>query len=133
MRHPRAPFLRPRVDERAESLLQRLHSDADERHLGSVGLLRSRAGLVVEECEDGLAEREAFDREDPVPPGVELVDHDVGLAVQRERLVVADALDDPQVDVEGFAGRDDVLRPLPPPRRGGVDDDGPFRSRGGTG
>ena len=62
----------------------------------------------------------------PYQPGVELVDHDVGFAVERERLVVAEPLDDPQVDVEGGAGRDDVLRPLPPPRRRGVDDDGPL-------
>ena len=57
----------------------------------------------VEMGDDRLAERHRLEREDAVPAGVELVDDDVGPRVALARLVVADALDD--VEVEPGAAR----------------------------
>ena len=97
----------------------------DERHLDAVGLLGAADGLVVQERQHRLAERHALDREEAVPAGVELVDDDVGVAVQRERLVVVDALHDAELDVEALARAQHVIGPLPPSRRRRVDDHGP--------
>ena len=94
-------------------------------------LLGPRDRLVVQEGDDGLAERHALDREQPVPARVELVDDDVGLAVALERLVVVQALDEDEVDVEALAGRDHVLGALAAPRGGRVEDRPGARGRDG--
>ena len=86
--------------------------------------LRPLDGLVVQERHDRLPERHALDREQPVPAGVQLVDDDVGLAIALERLVVVEALDEDEVGVEALAGREHVLGPLAPARRGRVQDHG---------
>ena len=83
-------------------LAQRLLRGRDERHLDAERLLGARDGLVVEERDDGLAERHRLDREDPVPAGVQLVDHDVGRAVALERLVVVESLDELEVGVQAL-------------------------------
>ncbi len=95
----------------------------------AVRLLRASHGLVVQECDDGLAERHALDREQAVPAGVQLVDDDVGVAVAGERLVVAEPFDDPELDVEALARRDDVLGALPAAGRRRVDDHGAASAR----
>ena len=62
--------------------MQRLVRRVDDRHRDAVRVLRAADGLVVQEGHDRLAERHALDREQAVPAGVQLVDDDVGVAVQ---------------------------------------------------
>ena len=76
----------------------------------------------MQEGDDRLPERHRLDREDAIPAGVQLVDHDVGRAVALERLVVVEALDELELGVEALARRDHVLGALPPARRRRVDD-----------
>ena len=90
----------PELDELLEPLAQRVGRRVDDGHRDLVRLLGAPDRLLVEERHDGLAERHALDREQAVPAGVQLVDDDVGVAVQRERLLVVEPFDDPQVDVE---------------------------------
>ena len=59
----------------------------------------------MEERDDGLPERHALDREQPVPAGVQLVDDDVGVAVALERLFVMEPLDDLEIGVEAVDRR----------------------------
>ena len=73
---------------------------------------------------DRLPERHALDREQPVPARVQLVDDDVRVAVPREGVVVMEALDDAELDVEPFADLEHVVGALAAPRRWCVDDDG---------
>ena len=88
----------------------------------------------MEERDDGLAERHALDREESVPARVELVDDDVGALEALERLVVRHALDDLELGVEPFDGRDHVLGALAAAGRGGVEDRrAASRSDGGAG
>ena len=112
-------------DELGEPLVEGVVRRVDDRHRHAVRLLRAADGLVVQERQHRLAERHALDREEPVPPGVQLVDDDVGVAVERERLVVVEALDDAELDVEPLAGAQHVVGPLPAARRRRVDDDRP--------
>ena len=78
----------------------------------------------MKEGDDRLAERHAFDREEAVPAGVELIDDDVGVPEALERLVVVEPLDDLEVGVEPFDGRDHVLGALPAARRRRMQDHG---------
>ena len=111
-------------DELVEALAQRVRRRVHDRHADVVRLLGAPDGLVVEERDHGLAQGHALDREEPVPPGVQLIDDDVGVAVVLERLPVVQALDDPELDVELRAGGEHVVGALPTPRGRGVDDDG---------
>ena len=93
-----------------------------------------RTASSCRKVSDRLPERHALDREQAVPAGVELVDDDVRVAVQGERLLVVDALHDAELDVEALARAQHVIRPLPPSRGRRVDDHGPpaaGRRRGG--
>ena len=80
----------------------------------------------MQERDDGLAEREALDREDAVPAGVQLVDDDVGLAVELEGLVVREPFDEPEVGIQPVDRGDDVLGALAAARRRRVDDQRPL-------
>ena len=79
----------------------------------------------MQERDDGLAEREALDREYAVPAGVQLVDDDVGLAVELEGLVVREPFDEPKVGIQPVDRGDDVLGSLAAARRRRVDDQRP--------
>ena len=87
-------------DEAAELVHERLLRGGDDRHLHAEGLLGAALRLVVEEGDDRLPHRHRLDREDAVPAGVQLVDDDVGLGEAALRLLVREALDDVEVDVE---------------------------------
>ena len=76
-------------DERPEGLAQRLGAGGDDRDARAEGLLRAADRLLVQEGDDGFAERHRLDREEAVPARVQLVDDDVGGSVALERLVVA--------------------------------------------
>jgi hypothetical protein len=54
----------------------------------------------VEERHHRFAERHALDGEQAVPAGVQLVDHDVRLAVALERLVVVEPFFEQEIGVE---------------------------------
>ncbi len=114
----------PHRQELLEPRAQRLGRRVDDRHGEPVGALRPACRLLVEERHDGLAERHAFDREQAVPAGVQLVDDDVGVAVALQRLVVMEALDDAELDVELLARSQHMVGPLPAARGRGVDDHG---------
>ena len=103
---------------------------ADDRDARSELTLRPLDGLVVEERHDGLPERHALDREEPVPAGVQLVDDDVCLPVALERLVVVEALHEDEVGVEPLARREHMLRALPPTGGRRVQDHRPRAVRG---
>ena len=109
-------------DERAQPLAEALGRRGDDRHLDAECLLGASDGLVVEEGDDGLAKRHALDREQPVPAGVQLVDDDVGVAEELERLVVMETLDDLEVGVESFARSDHMFGALSSARRRRVQD-----------
>ena len=78
----------------------------------------------MQERDHRLPERHRLDREQPVPPGVELVDNDVGGLVALAGLVVVEALDDLQIHRKLLACGDHVLGSLPAAARRGVDDYG---------
>ncbi len=113
-----------RRDERLEAGAQCLLRRAHDRHARAELALGALDGLVVEERDDRLSERHALDREEPVPPRVQLIDDDVRLAVALERLVVVEALDEDEVGVEPFARLEHVLRSLASPGRRRVEDHG---------
>ena len=106
---------------------------ADERHVDAERLLCATDRLVVQEGDDGLPERHRLDREDPVPAGVQLVDHDVGGAVPLEGLVVVETFDELEIGVEPLDRRDHVLGALAPPGGGSVHDQRPRAVRGRLG
>ena len=95
-----APALGPDREQLLEPGAQRLLRGVEQRHVDPVRLARPRHGFVVQEGDHRLAERHRLDREQPVPAGVELVDDDVDVVVERERLLVVEVLDDAQLDVE---------------------------------
>ena len=77
----------------------------------------------------GLPSAIASSAKTPCQPGVQLVDDDVGPCVALAGLVVADALDDVEVELELLAGLDHVARALLLAVRGGVDDERPAGCR----
>ena len=108
--------------ERPQRLSQSLRRGGDDRDARPEGFLGAAYRLVVQEGDDRLPERHRFDREQPVPARVQLVDDDVRGAVALERLVVVEAFDELQIGVEPFHRGDHVLASLPPARRRRVDD-----------
>src|SRR5918995_5197932 len=118
-----APLLGGR-GELGDAIAERLLRDRDDRHAGAECALGLLDGLGPEVAQDGLAERHRLQREDPVPAGIELVDHDVGAPEPAPRLVMAQPFDDVELDVEAFAGGDDVLGALAAPARRSMEDDG---------
>src|SRR5581483_1005707 len=114
-----------RLDERTENVGERLLRRLDDRDVDSERLPRALDRLVVEERDDGLAERHRLDGEEPVPAGVQLVDDDVRALVALASLVVMEALDDLELDRELLAGGDHVLGPLALAVGRRVEDDGP--------
>ena len=120
-------------DERAQGV--------DERLLrrGTIGMRMPQPCCAaldhvrLEVRDDRLAERHRLEREDTVPAGVQLVDDDVARRVAVARLVVRQALDDVQVDVQLLARVDDVRGPLLLAVRRRVQTSGRSRSDGGTG
>src|SRR5262245_27201746 len=85
-----SPPLSRRRDEGLEGRTQRVLRRTDDRNTCVELALGPFDGLVVQERHDGLAERHALDREEPVPAGIQLVDDDVRFAVALERLVVVE-------------------------------------------
>jgi hypothetical protein len=87
-----------RLDERAQLLHEVVLRRADDRHPDAEGLLGSAHGVLVQRRHDRLAQRHPLDREDAVPVPQKLVDDDVGLLVALERLLVAHAVHDVELD-----------------------------------
>ena len=96
----------------SDPIAERLFRDRDDRDLDAERALGLLDRLGPQVAQDRLAERHRLEREDPVPAGVQLVDHDVGALVPAARLVVAQALDDVELDVQALARLDDVLGAL---------------------
>src|SRR5919198_2115054 len=112
-----------RGGELAEAVGERLLRHGDDRDADAEGLLGAADRLVVEERDDGLAERHRLDREEAVPPRVQLVDDDVRALVAAAGFLVGKALDDVEGEAELAAGGDDVLGSLARAAGGSVEDE----------
>ena len=106
---PEPLALLERLDEGAELLDEVVLRRAHDRHLDAERLLGLADGILVERGDDRLTEGHPLDREDPVPVAEHLVDDDVRLLVALERVLVANAVDDVEVDRELLAGLDHAV------------------------